>query len=66
MSTAPEALTAGYLGVESAALCCISNMLLPPSSIPLSHQSVLDRVRQVAAGLTGFPDRFAQSVYMVL
>lgn len=59
MSTAPEALTARYLGMEVAAMVCISNSLLPASGAPASHDMVLEVVRRVAVGLPGLLDGLA-------
>jgi purine-nucleoside phosphorylase len=56
MSIVPEAITARYLGIGVAALACISNLLLPPSPIPPSHDDVVDVVRSTARGLEGFID----------
>jgi len=66
MSTAPEALVARYCGIGTAALCCVSNTLLPAASPALTHDSVIDTVRGVAAALTEFPDRLAANAYVLL
>ncbi len=65
MSTAPEALTARYLGLETAALVCISNSLIPPPGVPPSHRDVLETVRRTAGGLTGFLENLAARADMV-
>jgi len=65
MSTAPEALAARYLGLEVAAMACISNSLIPPSGAPPSHELVLKVVRGVAAGLPGMLERLAARADMV-
>jgi purine-nucleoside phosphorylase len=59
MSTAPEAVVAKYLGLEVAAMSCISNSLLPPSGAPPSHEMVLGVVRRAAVGLEGFLEKLA-------
>lgn len=66
MSTAPEAITASFLGIEVAAMCCITNTLLPPYGGPLSHQVVLEAVRAAAGGLSGFMDRLAAGIDMIM
>lgn len=55
MSTAPEALTARYLGMQVAAMACISNSILP-SGMPVSHEAVLEVVRRTAGNLPGLID----------
>lgn len=65
MSTAPEALTATYLGMEVAAMCCISNVVLPVPGPHQSHDTVLDSVRSKAAELDGFLESIASSVDMI-
>lgn len=66
MSTAPEALTAGYLGMEVGAVCCISNSLLPAPASPPSHESVLSAVRKTARGLGGILDRICAKSGMIV
>jgi purine-nucleoside phosphorylase len=66
MSTTPEALTARYLGLETAAMVCISNSLIPPPGVPPSHGDVLESVRRTAAGLPGFLERLAARADMVM
>lgn len=55
MSTAPEALSARYLGMQVAAMACISNSILP-SGMPVSHEAVLEVVRRTAGNLPGLID----------
>lgn len=60
MSTAPEALTACYLGMEVAAVCCITNVLLPPQlAIPPSHESVIAAVGSAVARMPDLLERLA-------
>lgn len=66
MSTSPEALAASYLGIESAAVCCISNTLLPPSGPPPSHDTVLKVVRGTARDLGGLLEGLASSADMIV
>lgn len=63
MSTAPEALTCRYLGMDAVALCCISNTVLPFSSKTLTHDAVVQAVRQRAGTLEGFLDRLSAEVH---
>lgn len=64
MSTAPEAMTARYLGMDVAAMCCISNTHIPPPDDPPTHAGVLETVRGVAGGLRGFLETFAGAAGM--
>lgn len=60
MSIAQEALTAHYLGMEVAAMCCVTNSLLPPPSAPLTHDLVLEVAGKTVERLTSFPERYAR------
>jgi purine-nucleoside phosphorylase len=58
MSTAHEVATAHALGVECAAVSCITNRAAGLSAGPLSHQEVIDTARQAADRLTALIERF--------
>ncbi len=46
MSTVPEVIAAAHLGLKTAVISCITNMLLPPSKAPLSHDRVLRNAKE--------------------
>ena len=58
MSTAHEVATAHALGVECAAVSCITNRAAGLSAGPLSHQEVIETARQTADRLAGLIERF--------
>ncbi len=66
MSTVPEAITARYLGMEVAALSCVSNSLIPAQAEAPTHERVLAVVREAAGRLEGFLESLAREAYMVL
>ncbi|MBU1672658.1 MAG: purine-nucleoside phosphorylase [Actinobacteria bacterium] len=66
MSTAPEALAAGYLGLQTCAVCCISNVLVPYSGGPQSHEVVLTTVGRSAGRLPGLLEKVAATANMLL
>jgi purine-nucleoside phosphorylase len=66
MSMTTEALAAGYVGIDVAALCCVSNTLLPFATVSPSQQSVLAAVRSAARSIPDFLDNLAEKAYMIL
>lgn len=60
MSMVPEAIAAGYAGIDVGALACVSNTLLPSHEKDLSHGSVLEVVRRTARGLDEFLDELVK------
>ncbi|MBN2168079.1 MAG: purine-nucleoside phosphorylase [Actinobacteria bacterium] len=51
MSTAPEAITAFYLGMKVGALCCVSNVITQDPIASVSHDDVLEVTRNVSRSL---------------
>jgi purine-nucleoside phosphorylase len=58
MSTAHEVEMAHALGLECAAVSCVTNRAAGLSAGPLSHQEVIETARQTADRLTGLIERF--------
>jgi purine-nucleoside phosphorylase len=65
MSTAAEAIVARYLGIQTGAMCCISNTILPYRAGGSDVDSLLDVVGGAVASLGGFLDKLASSVDMI-
>ncbi|MDD5747673.1 MAG: purine-nucleoside phosphorylase [Actinomycetota bacterium] len=65
MSVAPEALIAAYAGLKVGALSCISNVLLPQTSSGITHEFVLNRVRESVGELKGFLDSLIERVALI-
>ncbi|HEY5502024.1 MAG TPA: purine-nucleoside phosphorylase [Candidatus Anoxymicrobiaceae bacterium] len=66
MSLPVEAIVARYLGLQFAAVCCISNTLLPMRSLAVAGPaSLIETVNRTVAGLDGFLDRIASSLDMI-
>ncbi|MBN2168362.1 MAG: purine-nucleoside phosphorylase [Actinobacteria bacterium] len=59
MSTAPEAITASYLGMKVGAMCCVSNVTAQGPETGVSHDEVLEVTRSVSGALGG---RFLESL----
>jgi len=66
MSLPIEAIVARYLGIQFAAICCVSNTILPMrSATAAGAASLIETVNQTVAGLEGFLDRIAATVDMI-
>lgn len=60
MSLVPEVLMARYLGVEVAAISCLTNLAAGLASDRLTHQGVLEASHRSAAGIESWLRRFAR------
>jgi purine-nucleoside phosphorylase len=65
MSTAAEAIVARYLGLETGAMCCISNTILPYRAGGSDVASLLDVVGGAVAALDGFLDKLASAIDVI-
>ncbi len=65
MSTAPEAIVGRYLGMKVAAMCCVSNVVLPFRAYGGDVASLLRVVRDSASRLEGFLETVAQSTGVI-
>ena len=54
MSTIPEAMIGNALGLQVAALSCISNLAAGRSANPLSHEEVEQTAQNVLPKMTKF------------
>jgi len=60
MSVPIEAIVARYLGIGFAAVCCVSNTIIPMRSAASGGAGeVIETVRRTVAGMEGFLDRIA-------
>lgn len=60
MSTVPEVLAARALGMRVAGVSCITNVAAGMSSLPLSHDEVIDVTKRVAASFERLVTAFVQ------
>lgn len=66
MSIPVETVAARYLGMNVAALCCISNVLIPVRTRVVDGGSIQRCVRDTVSLLDGLPGRFAASAHVIL
>jgi purine-nucleoside phosphorylase len=65
MSVTSEAITAGYLGMGLAALCCISNVLLPARTQGVTPDSIMAVVGRTVSMMDGFLEALASPVDVI-
>jgi purine-nucleoside phosphorylase len=51
MSTVPEVIAARHMGVKTAVISCITNVLVGKKILPLSHESVVEEASQMQGRL---------------
>lgn len=66
MSIPVETIAARYLGMNVAALCCVSNVLIPIRTAELNPESILGHVRGTVSLLDGFLGRLASAPDMIM